>query len=155
MPRVFLLLAIAWFASAASSARADGGRASLSVTIEKLQSQGGMLRLGLYTEDTYYDDNAEPVAELDVRATPPVQHVQFNDVPPGVYAIQVFQDLNGNGKMDFNFLGVPLEPYGFSRDGRAFISKPGFARVKFTLGPGANAPQIIHLQNSSGADAPR
>lgn len=135
----------------AAPAAADPAKASLAVTIENLSSKGGMLRLGLYTEDTYYDDNAEPVAELDVRATPPTQHVVFNNVPPGVYAIQVFQDFNGNFKMDFSLLGLPLEPYGFSRDGRAFLSRPAFSRVKLTLAPGINPPQTIHLQNS---DAP-
>ena len=32
------------------------------------------------------------------------------DLPYGEYVFMVFQDTNGNGKMDTNFLGMPKEP---------------------------------------------
>jgi uncharacterized protein (DUF2141 family) len=49
----------------------------------------------------------------------------FADVPAGTYAIAVFQDLNGNGRLDRTPLGLPLEPYGFSKDaGR--LRRPSF-----------------------------
>jgi len=35
-------------------------------------------------------------------------------IPPGKYGLSVLDDENGNGKMDYNFLGVPLEGFGFS-----------------------------------------
>ena len=50
----------------------------------------------------------------------------FTEVPPGTYAIAVFQDLNGNRRLDRTPLGLPLEPYGFSNDaGR--LRRPTFA----------------------------
>ncbi|WP_211097023.1 DUF2141 domain-containing protein [Neolewinella litorea] len=33
----------------------------------------------------------------------------------GRYVVAAFQDLNGNGLLDRNFLGVPTEPYGFGK----------------------------------------
>ncbi len=30
------------------------------------------------------------------------------------YVISMYQDINGNGKLDSNFLGIPREPFGFS-----------------------------------------
>lgn len=35
-------------------------------------------------------------------------------VPSGDYVVSVFQDLNENGKLDTNFLGIPREPVGLS-----------------------------------------
>ena len=50
----------------------------------------------------------------------------FTEVPPGTYAIAIFQDLNGNRRLDRTPLGLPLEPYGFSNDaGR--LRRPTFA----------------------------
>jgi uncharacterized protein (DUF2141 family) len=50
----------------------------------------------------------------------------FTGVPPGTYAVAVFQDLNGNRRLDRTPLGLPLEPYGFSNDaGR--LRRPTFA----------------------------
>ncbi len=40
--------------------------------------------------------------------------VSIGDLPPGKYAISLFQDLNGDAEMDTNFVGFPKEPFGFS-----------------------------------------
>ncbi len=54
-------------------------------------------------------------------------------LPKGKYAVQLFHDENKNGKMDFNFLGIPKEGYGFSNDARGFMSEPAFDKQLFTL----------------------
>jgi uncharacterized protein (DUF2141 family) len=54
--------------------------------------------------------------------------------------------------MDKSWIGLPEEPYGFSRDARPFISKPGFNAVAFNITAGENS-QTIRLQNSSGTAA--
>jgi uncharacterized protein (DUF2141 family) len=50
----------------------------------------------------------------------------FKDVPPGKYAASAFHDVNGNEKLDTNFVGMPVEPYGFSRDARGTFGPPSF-----------------------------
>lgn len=40
------------------------------------------------------------------------------------YIVAVFQDLNGNEKMDHHFYGPPKEPYGFSNDARGTMGPP-------------------------------
>jgi len=71
----------------------------------------------------------------------------FSDVLSGRVPIETFQDINSNNKMDTTWFGIPLEPFGFSRDARPHFSKPRFAEVKFALVPGTNM-QTLHLQNS-------
>lgn len=147
---IFSLFALALVFAA--HAGAEPG-ASLRVRIENVSPRGGMMRLGLYAETSYAGNDAKPSRALDVPAADgPSQEVEFSDVPPGVYAIQVLQDLNGNGRMDFDWAGLPVEPYGFSRDAHPLVSKPGFARVKITLHAGANSPIVIHLQNSGAQE---
>jgi uncharacterized protein (DUF2141 family) len=118
---------------------------TLTVHVENVAPEG-MIRLGLYTEAAYPDNDSTPVASADVRATAGETVVTLRNVPVGIYAIEVYQDLNSNGKMDSGFLGLPKEPYGFSRDARPRLSKPDFDRVKFTVEPGQNS-QSLHLQN--------
>jgi len=48
----------------------------------------------------------------------------FKKLTKGKYAFRFFQDENGNGKMDFNFLGIPKESWGYSNDARGFMSAP-------------------------------
>ncbi len=49
-------------------------------------------------------------------------------------AFTVFQDLNGNGKLDMNPMGVPTEPYGFS--GRPVFGPPTWDSAKTAAGAG-------------------
>jgi uncharacterized protein (DUF2141 family) len=52
--------------------------------------------------------------------------VVFNNLEAGRYAIILFHDENGNGRLDKNFWGVPTEPYGFSNDAGGFLGPPKF-----------------------------
>jgi uncharacterized protein (DUF2141 family) len=124
--------------------------ANLTITIETVSPRGGILRLGLYDAVGYPNDKSKPIASADVPVSGAVMTITLKDIPPGRYAIESFQDVNVNGKMDTSWIGLPLEPYGFSRDAKAILSKPGFSSVSFALAPGANS-QTMHLQNSQDA----
>ncbi len=130
-----------------AAARAQEGAATLVIRIQDVSPKGGMLRLGLYDEARYPDDDSTPVASADVKAVLGENTITLTGVPPGVYAIETFQDINSNNKMDTSWLGFPLEPFGFSRDAQPHFSKPSFAKVKFELVAGMNV-QTLHLQNS-------
>lgn len=119
--------------------------ANLTIRVENVLPAGGVLRLGLYDVARYPDDNSKPVASADVPATPGETVITLHGIAPGVYAVQTFQDVNANDKMDTSWLGLPLEPFGFSMDATPFLSKPSFNAVKFTLAAGDNS-QVIHLQ---------
>ena len=136
--RVFLSALLALLPLAASAA-------TLTVRVENIGNKGGVLRLSLYDEASWSNDNSEPIASADVPAVPPEITVVFKDIAPGVYGVKTYQDANRNGKFDQNWLGWPLERYGFSRDAHPRLSEPGFGRTKFTLSDGENAI-VIHLQ---------
>ena len=52
--------------------------------------------------------------------------VTVKGVPNGTWAVLAYQDENGNGELDRNLIGMPKEPYGFSRDARSKFGPPGF-----------------------------
>jgi len=55
----------------------------------------------------------------------------FEDIPPGTYALAVVHDENMNGKLDTNWLGIPKEGYGFSNDVKALLGAPSFSAASF------------------------
>jgi uncharacterized protein (DUF2141 family) len=55
----------------------------------------------------------------------------FEDIPPGTYALAVIHDENMNGKLDTNWLGIPREGYGFSNDAKALLGAPSFPAASF------------------------
>jgi uncharacterized protein (DUF2141 family) len=55
----------------------------------------------------------------------------FEDIPPGTYAMAVIHDENMNGKLDTNWLGVPTEGYGFSNGATGVLGPPPFSAASF------------------------
>ena len=55
----------------------------------------------------------------------------FEDIPPGTYALVVVHDENMNGKLDTNWLGLPKEGYGFSNDVKPLLGVPSFDAASF------------------------
>lgn len=64
------------------------------------------------------------------------------DLPAGTYAVSVYEDLNGNHKLDHNFLGIPREPVGASNNPKARIGPPRFDECSFQIG---TTPKIITI----------
>lgn len=52
--------------------------------------------------------------------------VTLQGVPAGTWAVLAYQDENENNELDRNFIGIPSENYGFSRDARGRFGPPGF-----------------------------
>lgn len=69
----------------------------------------------------------------------------FEDIPPGTYAMAVVHDENMNGKLDANWLGVPTEGYGFSNDAKGILGAPSFSAASFRY-DGQNVDLKMSLQ---------
>jgi len=72
--------------------------------------------------------------------------LRLDSVPPGRYAIQVFQDSNGNGLLDQGRRGIPLEPVGLSSNPPLLNGKPTPADSLFEHGT-ADTQLHIRLQS--------
>jgi uncharacterized protein (DUF2141 family) len=133
------------FALAALAPACAAPSATLVIKVEKVSPRGGDLRVALYTEEAYGGENGEPVRDAVVPAKPGETVVTIPGLVPGTYAVKLFQDFNRNGRFDMNWLGLPLEKFGFSNDARPTFTEPPFSATKFELRPGANTI-TIHLQ---------
>jgi uncharacterized protein (DUF2141 family) len=60
--------------------------------------------------------------------------VSFPGLAEGDYAVSAIHDLNSNGKLDTNLVGMPIEPYGFSNDAIGNFGPAKFDDAKFKLG---------------------
>lgn len=129
---VFIFLFSYPCAAEETSVQAQTG--SLTVIITGFRTDGGQARIALVnSEDNYKIRKAGKYA---VRtAGPEVKDHRaecvFTDLPYGEYAIKLYHDENGNGKLDSNFLKIPAEQYGFSNSARGTFGLPGYKEVKF------------------------
>ena len=51
----------------------------------------------------------------------------------GKYGISLMDDENFNGKMDFNFIGIPKEGFGFSNYYHTGLTKPNLKLFEFEV----------------------
>jgi uncharacterized protein (DUF2141 family) len=71
--------------------------------------------------------------------------VVLRDIPPGTWAVLAYQDENGNGQLDRNFIGIPKENYGFSRDAAGRFGPPSFDAAAIDVKDGTTvAPIKLH-----------
>jgi uncharacterized protein (DUF2141 family) len=142
-----LALAAACCASRAPSPQpltdvASSGPASLTVRVLGLRSDEGKLALALYDSEESFDTRSGAVTTDRIAPVDGAVSWEVREVSPGTYAVAVYHDLNGNGKLDRSAVGVPTEPYGFSNDARGSFGPPGFRKAAFEIGPGTTTIEI-------------
>ena len=87
--------------------------ATLIIRAQGIASAEGMVYAGIC--DRSFDEATCPYKDRAAAKAGTVE-MRLTGVKPGTYAIAVFHDLNGDGKLGRNFIGLPNEPYGFSND---------------------------------------
>lgn len=63
-------------------------------------------------------------------------------LPLGEYAFSVFYDVNNNGELDTNWIGIPNEPVAISNNARPRFGPPSYDDAVFTLGAEPVVQQI-------------
>lgn len=89
----------------------------------------------------------------EAPARPGTVTVTVTNVPAGDYAAQAFHDENNNENVDQNFIGIPKEGVGFSRDARIVFGPPKWRDAHF-IHQGAPAVMRIRLRYMTGASGP-
>ncbi|MBC8375115.1 MAG: DUF2141 domain-containing protein [FCB group bacterium] len=109
---------------------------------------GGSVNIGLYEKKGFPKMGRAIVSEnlpvRDIKAT----H-KFENIPIGTYAIAVFQDLNGDDKLNRDGYGRPTEPYAFSNNVFGRFGPPKFGKTSFSVESDDNSRLVIHLKEYS------
>jgi uncharacterized protein (DUF2141 family) len=116
----------------------------LTVEVEGLRSQKGMIRVCLTSDEHHFPDcDSDPAAyRKSVSSTTP--QFALHGLAPGTYALLVMHDENGNAKLD-SFAGIPREGVGFSRNPRLRFGPPSFEAVTFRIDK-AEAYQSVKMK---------
>lgn len=114
---------------------------TLVVEVSNVEEPAGMVWVGLYDAPDHFLDKEKALLKgvrIQARGT---LSVSLRELPFGRYAVAVFHDRNNNGVLDQNFLGIPKEPFAFSRPTPSRWRLPRFEEVAFTFG---EEKQVLH-----------
>jgi uncharacterized protein (DUF2141 family) len=138
-----LLVALTLGASAAAGeAEKSAGTLQLTVRVNHLNSDKGKVAVALFASAQDFPDQKRALQGKLAKISAGSAQAVFRGLRPGLYAVAVLHDENDNLKMDFNFLGMPLEGYGFSNDASGFLGPPSFADAAFKLKAPASGVSI-------------
>jgi uncharacterized protein (DUF2141 family) len=118
--------------------------ATLNLKVEGLKPKGQLMIL-LFDAEGSWNAKTGAVREIKRRVSAAAAQISVEGLGAGQYGAMVFQDLNLDGKMNFNLVGMPTEPYGFSNNSRGMFGPPPWAKAAFRFGSG-NAAHAIRVK---------
>jgi uncharacterized protein (DUF2141 family) len=106
---------------------------NLSITIINIKGTEGEIQIGLYNNKESFPlvDKQYKLFLTDVNSFSGIFTV--NDLPKGEYAVAIFHDENSDKICNTNFIGIPKEGFGFSKNYKPKIFKPTFDDCKIDL----------------------
>jgi acyl-CoA reductase-like NAD-dependent aldehyde dehydrogenase/uncharacterized protein (DUF2141 family) len=143
-----LLLCVAWGVILQAQAPATKGDLEIRVKIPA-HSQGEIAYLVFASPDGFPNNKAKALKSGFVPLSNDGSEVKVDtgELAPGEYAVSVYQDVNGNKKLDGGFLGIPKEPVGASNDPRPRFGPPSFRQCAFQMG---TANKIVEISLVNG-----
>jgi uncharacterized protein (DUF2141 family) len=107
---------------------------TLVVNLKGFRSDQGAVEVALFDQPSAFPKDADKaIAKQRSPISRGVATVTFRGLKPGDYAVASYHDVNNNGKMDTNFMGIPKEPTGASNDAKGRMGPPSFKDARLSL----------------------
>jgi uncharacterized protein (DUF2141 family) len=110
----------------------------LTLVIKNLASPNAPIIVGLYGIKNKFPDPKDQLKEYHFTPNGLEYSATIADMEFGIYALAIYQDVNSNGKIDKNMMGIPTEPYAFSNNYHPRIKAPNFGDCKFNYDSTSN-----------------
>jgi len=106
----------------------------IDVTITGLKTTKGQIVIGVFRDDqTFQKETAFLSLKFEKKDIKNGEMKIGFKMEPGLYGLTLLDDENNSGLMEYNFIGIPKEGFGFSDYYHSGITKPKFDAFKFTL----------------------
>lgn len=106
---------------------------NLTITITNIKTISGEIKIGVYNTKYNFPHKKQEYRAFTFKVKAFAEIFTVKDLPKGEYAVAVFHDKNSDGICNTNFIGIPEEGYGFSKNFKPFLSEPSFKDCKIDL----------------------
>lgn len=130
MTNRFGFVAAALMVWAVGAAAAPSGK--LTVHFSGIEEFKGNVLISLADSREIFESDDKVTRSAVVPADARRVTAIFDALPAGDYAVKIFQDADGNQKLDIGLMG-PKEKYGFSNNVMGFMGPPDFDDAKFSF----------------------
>lgn len=116
---------------------------NIEITFAGINSSKGQIIVQVFKDEKGFKDEV-PVKTMKFKKSQIIKGsmVVRLDLEPGIYGFALVDDENNDNKMNFNFIGMPNEGFGFSNYYHTGLNRPTFNDFKFTV----SKNQLLKIQ---------
>lgn len=115
---------------------------NLTLEVQGIEKVTGKLYVAIYNSSESF--MKKPLTGFVVEVKDKVMSIPCKGLPAGTYAFSMYQDENGNGKLDTAAFGIPTEKFGFSNDAQGVMGPPSYEKCSFTFSE--DTTLVVHLK---------
>lgn len=108
----------------------DTETVDLKIVVTNIKTQTGTIELGVFNKPKLFLRKGKEYKTYSQKVTNDTMIFYLKDYKKDSYAISLYHDVNSDNECNLNFLGIPVEPYGFSKNFKPKFSKPSFNDCK-------------------------
>jgi len=120
----------------------ENSAGSFTITVIGFESDEGKVMIALFNSEEGYSETGEKYNSIGMEIKNSQAEWIIEELPFGEYAIKLYHDENGNGKMDKNMLGIPSEDYGFSNNATGSFGPADYEDAKFIFNSSGQKHEI-------------
>jgi uncharacterized protein (DUF2141 family) len=125
-----------------SSGTVFGQNPAIKLHLKGLRRQeDGILLICLFQSEKGFPEDGSKAYRIFKKS--PAEEISLPDIPPGKYALSLLHDLDKNGKMSYNLIGIPKDGFSSSPNGGPSLKKASFKSAVFDH---SNKGSQLHLQ---------
>ena len=98
----------------------------LRITITNIEVVKGNIKIKVFNNPESFPRKGKPYKSYSEKVSDKVVSVVLKDLKKGKYAISLYHDVNSDNECNMNFLGMPTESFGFSKNFKPKLSAPSF-----------------------------
>lgn len=107
---------------------------NLKIIITEIPETGIPIYVAVHDSEAGFKNKKKPARSKVVVPDETIIEFVFTNIENGEYAIALFQDINGNKKLDAGMLKIPKEPFGISNyTSGIMFSAPTFDKAKINI----------------------
>ncbi|MEM6709144.1 MAG: DUF2141 domain-containing protein [Pseudomonadota bacterium] len=126
-----LLAGVGAIATPCAQAEDAAEATPLSIEVVNVTEPSGQLYVQVLPDEESFKNGGPAAAQLVVPVSSAPLRFELPPLPAGDYAVRLMQDLDGDGQLKTNMVGMPKEPWGVSNDAKGRFGPPSWKDARF------------------------
>ena len=102
----------------------------MKVVVTNINTLKGTIEMGVFNDSKNFLQKGKEYQTYSNEVSSDTMIFLLKGFKKDQYAFSLYHDVNSDKECNLNFLGIPKEPYGFSKNYRPILSKPTFDDCK-------------------------